>query len=85
MIFNQNYKSSKLPNLPGVGKDKEKMTELLKNYVQVQRDDVDVLEKLQKIVSERIGEEFERVHFHFSGKKSNLHTVIEKKTFWNTG
>ena len=67
MFFNQNYRRQS--ELKGVGRDKEKLTELLKNYVQDTSDDVeDVFKELQFIVSKRIGEEFERVHFHFSGK-----------------
>ena len=66
MFFNQNYKRQ--PELPGVGRDKEKLIELMRNYVQVSTDDSgDILEDLQVIVEEKIGEEFERVHFHFSG------------------
>ena len=77
LFFNQNYKRQ--PDLPGVGRDKEKLTELLRNYVQVTEDDsADILDDLQIIVEERIGEEFERVHFHFSGKISNL-TSLKKK------
>ena len=53
MFFNQNYRRQS--ELKGVWRDTS--------------DDVeDVLKELQFIVSKRIGEEFERVHFHFSGK-----------------
>ena len=48
LFFNQNYKRQ--PDLPGVGRDKEKLTELLRNYVQVPVDDSDdILEDLQFI------------------------------------
>ena len=67
LFFNQNYKRQQ--ELPGVGRDKEKLMELMGNYVQESVDDSDdILECLQVIVDERIGEEYERVHFHFSGK-----------------
>ena len=72
MFFNQNY--TRQSDLKGVERDKEKLRKLLKNYVQDTSDDVeDVLKELQLIVSKRIGEEFERVHFHFSGK---IHTFV---------
>ena len=71
LFFNQN--NGRGPELPGVGRDKEKLTELLRNYVQITVDDsMDILEDLQVIVEESIGEEFERVHFHFSGKICDL-------------
>ena len=72
LFFNQNYK--RLPELSGLGRDKEKLTELLRNYVvQVSVDNSeDLLEDLQDIVEKRIGEEYEGVHFHFSGKISYL-------------
>ena len=74
LFFNENYKRQ--PELPGVGRDKEKLTKLLRNYVQVTEDDsADILEDLQIIVEERIGEEFERVHFHFSGKICDLKRI----------
>ena len=74
LFFNQNYKRQ--PDLPGVGRDKEKLTELLRNYVQVTVDDsMDIFEDLQYVVEERIGDEFERVHFHFSGKICDLKRI----------
>ena len=59
-----------------MGEIKKNLTELLRNYVQVTEDDSDdILEDLQIIVEERIGEEFERVHFHFSGKICDLKRI----------
>ena len=74
LFFNQNYKRQQ--ELPGVGRDKEKLMELMGNYVQESVDDSDdILECLQVIVDERIGEEYERVHFHFSGKICDLKRI----------
>ena len=78
-IYNCKYKRQ--PELPGVGRDKEKLMELLRNYVQVPLNNSDhVLDDLQYIVEERRGEEFERVHFHISGKICDL-TRIENIYF----
>ena len=56
-------------NLPGVAYDKEQLTEVLKKYKKfIYNSSENVLEDLKKIIEKCKQEEFERVHFHFSGK-----------------
>ena len=72
MFFNSNYNS--LRDLRGVEKDK---TELMKLFYKYEHEpngkpfsnSSDVLQDLKYIVEKRKNEEFERVHFHFSGKE----------------
>ena len=67
-MFNKDYNSGNVDDLPGVEKDETELTELLSEYRQeiVRNCDV-VLEDLKAIVKEEKEEQFERVHFHFSG------------------
>ena len=68
LFFNQDYKSWKFKNLPGVERDRVELTELLSEYEQIVIDNADnVLDELQFLISMRKKEKFERVHFHFSG------------------
>ena len=60
--------------LPGVEKDKEELVKLLSQYKHALpngkpvSNSNNVLRDLQRIVSMKKEEEFERVHFHFSGE-----------------
>ena len=69
LFFNQEYKNTnRYEELPGVEKDRIELTELLSEYEQIVVKNADnVLEELQYLIEDRKGEEFERVHFHFSG------------------
>ena len=54
--------------LPGVENDRIEMTEILHKYKkEIVNNSDDVLGNLQYIIEEQKEEEFERVHFHFSG------------------
>ena len=64
----KNYNSS-LSNLPGVRKDEDELTEVLQKYKKrVYNSSENVLEDLRKVIQGCRQKEFERVHFHFSGK-----------------
>ena len=69
MFFNIHYNS--LDPLPGVEKDKTELMKLFYKYEHVLPiiNSSDVLKDLKYIVEKRKNEEFERVHFHFSGKE----------------
>ena len=69
LFFLDDYNKSSLPNLPGVVHDEKELTEGLKNYQKkVIKNSEDVLKELRKIIEDCKQKEFERVHFHFSGK-----------------
>ena len=68
LFFQKDYKSS-LDNLDGVEDDEKELTKVLKNYrKRVVRNSEDVLKGLRKIRQDFKENEFERVHFHFSGR-----------------
>ena len=58
-----------MDNLPGVVNDEKELKEVLKNYQQVViNGSKNVLEDLREIVHGCKQREYERIHFHFSGK-----------------
>ena len=58
-----------MSNLPGVENDKEDLVKILSKYEQNVTDRSNsVLGDLRKIVEKYNETEFDRVHFHFSGK-----------------
>ena len=58
-----------MDNLPGVVNDEKELKEVLKNYQQVViNGSKNVLEDLREIVQGCKQKEYERIHFHFSGK-----------------
>ena len=66
LIFNWEYNGRE--NLPGVRRDKEALEELLSTYTQVPVNNADnVLQELKYVVEDMKDQEFDRVHFHFSG------------------
>ena len=73
LFFNSDYNS--LSPLPGVKKDKTELMKLLYKYEHVLPNgnpvinSSDVLQDLKDIIEKRKNEEYERVHFHFSGKE----------------
>ena len=69
MFFNIHYNS--LDPLPGVEKDKSELMKLFYKYEHVLPiiNSSNVLQDLKYILEKRKNEEFERVHFHFSGKE----------------
>ena len=71
LFFQNDYHKSALPNLPGVVNDEKELTEVLKNYQKkVIRNSEDILKDLGKILQDCSQKEFERIHFHFSGRIS---------------
>ena len=68
LFFLNNY-NGHLPNLPGVVHDEKELTEVLKCYQKkVINSSKNVLEDLIEILQACKQEEYERIHFHFSGK-----------------
>ena len=56
-------------NLPGVENDERELTEVLTKYKkEVFNNSKNVLEDLKECIEEHKQQEFERVHFHYSGK-----------------
>ena len=68
LFFLNNYHGH-LPNLPGVVHDEKELTEVLKSYPKkVINSSKNVLEDLREILQDCKQKEYERIHFHFSGK-----------------
>ena len=68
LFFLNNY-NGHLPNLPGVVHDEKELTEVLKSYQKkVINSSKNVLEDLREILQACKQKEYERIHFHFSGK-----------------
>ena len=66
LFFNWDYNGR--ARLPGVKWDKQALEELLSTYRQISVNNADnVLQELRFIVEKEKEQEFERVHFHFSG------------------
>ena len=69
LFFLNNYNNGHLPNLPGVVHDEKELTEVLKYYQKkVINSSKNVLEDLKEILQTCKLKEYERIHFHFSGK-----------------
>ena len=68
LFFLNNY-NGHLPNLPGVVHDEKELTEVLKHYQKkVINSSKNVLEDLKEILHPFKQKEYERIHFHFSGR-----------------
>ena len=73
MFFLKSYNGA-LRNLPGVVNDEIELTELLKHYQKkVFNSSKNVLDDLQEILEDCKQKKFERIHFHFSGRKHITH------------
>ena len=60
--------------------DEKDLKEVLKNYHQkVIKDSENVLKDLEKIRQECKEKQFERIHFHYSGKMQNIQKLLSKK------
>ena len=69
LFFFKDYRGAQ-KNLPGVEYDENVLVELLSKYKQeIFHENNSVLEELRAIVDDYKERKFERVHFHFSGKK----------------
>ena len=69
MFFQVDYSKSALRDLPGVENDEKELTEVLKKYQKrVIKNSENVLEDLRKVLLDFKHMEFERIHFHFSGR-----------------
>ena len=76
LFFQNEYKSS-LSNLPGVLHDEKELKVVLKKYQKtVVKNSEDVLTDLKKIVKDCKDKEFERIHFHFSGRIYCIHIIM---------
>ena len=68
LFFLEEYNSS-LRNLPGVVDDKKELKQVLSKYTKrIYTSSENVLDDLRKVIKEFKQKDFERVHFHFSGK-----------------
>ena len=69
LVFLKDYKGN-LRDLPGVEEDQKELVKVLSQYKQyVVTESKSVLEDIKDCVKHYEQKEFERVHFHFSGKK----------------
>ena len=58
--------------------DEKELTDVLKNYQQkVIKNSENVLEDLEKILQDCKQKEFERIHFHYSGRIYVPHMYLE--------
>ena len=71
LFFNQEYRSSRYRDLPGVEKDRIELTGLLSEFSEYHQIEVknseNVLLDLQHHIEQQKEEKYERVHFHYSG------------------